>query len=379
MSPTPVPDMLALPAGALARVAEPVESVTSVRSAARHMVDHGLDVCPVTSDGRFIGAVSQPDLARALADGTDPSTPVRTIARTDVLTVRPYETGAHVLRQMETLGQAWAVVVDDGGLVVGVVSPARLFNPPRRRNRPKMVGGMATPVGVYLTSGNVSGGAPWWGLVLTGALMATILVAADTATTWLQLQLPPQQRFSPVALDALSFLTFLLFVVALRAIPLSGTHAAEHMTVHAIERGEDLVPEVVARMPRVHPRCGTNYMAGLMLFVMVAFSPSGAPRNGASILLGLLAAFFLWKPVGSFLQHWFTTRPPTAAQVQTGIRAGEDLLANYEKAPQHVANPLQRILNSGIPYVVLGGWAASFAIYLVELVLRFPAPWRVSW
>lgn len=378
MSAPPLPDMLALPAGALARMVEPVESVVSIRAAARHLVENGVDVCPVTDEGRYIGAIGQRELARALAEGLDPTTPVEKITRTDAVTIRPYETGAQALRRMEEYGQLYAVVVDDGGMVVGVVTPSRLYNPARQRNRPKMVGGMATPVGVYLTSGNVSGGAPWWGLMLTGALMATILMACDTATTGVQLLFPIQYRFHPVVVDSMQFLTLLLFMTGLRLIPLAGVHAAEHMTVHAIERGEDLEVETVRRMPRVHPRCGTNFMAGLIIFATIAFSASGAARNPASILIGLLCAFYLWKPVGSFLQYWFTTRPPTTEHIKSGIKAGQQLLANYERSPHHMANPFQRLVNSGIPFVVLGGWAATIAIYFVELVLRVPAPWRVS-
>ena len=55
-----------------------------------------------------------------------------------------------------------------------------------------------------------------------------------------------QALFVPV-----SFLFLLLF---LRFSPISGTHGAEHMVVHAMEEGEDLTMEKVRPMPRVHPR-----------------------------------------------------------------------------------------------------------------------------
>ncbi|MBS1707951.1 MAG: DUF1385 domain-containing protein [Armatimonadetes bacterium] len=378
MSAPPLPDPLGMPAGALARPVDAVESSVSIRAAARHMAECGLLACPVVADGLYLGTLRQSDLTKSLAEGIDLDTPVDNIVRHDVPTVRPYETGAEALRRLSESGEPVVVVLDDGGRVVGLLTAARLFSPPRQRNRPKMVGGMATPVGVYLTSGSTSGGAPWWGLVLSGALMACLLLVAQAGATGAGLLVPLRLQAHPAVDGALNALTFFLFMGLLRAMPLAGTHAAEHMTVHAIERGEDLVPEVVRRMPRVHPRCGTNYMAGLTIFMAVAFGPTGKLRGEVSILLGLLAMFLFWKPVGSFLQYWFTTRPPTDAQIASGIKAGQELLNNYEKAPNHVASPWRRLVYSGIFYVVMGGWAASMLVYWIERVLRVPDPWRVS-
>src|SRR2546423_10530097 len=77
-------------------------------------------------------------------------------------------------------------------------------------------------------------------------------------------------------LQALPFPLFLLFV---RALPLVQYHAAEHQAVHAMERGEPLDPEIVRRMPRVHPRCGTNIMAGGMVFLIVFIARPALTSN----------------------------------------------------------------------------------------------------
>jgi hypothetical protein len=70
-------------------------------------------------------------------------------------------------------------VVDDAQRPVGLVSALELWPRHRKPERPAVVGGMATPFGVYLTSGNVSAGAPWWGLMATGAAMFLMLVTGE--------------------------------------------------------------------------------------------------------------------------------------------------------------------------------------------------------
>jgi uncharacterized protein YqhQ len=56
--------------------------------------------------------------------------------------------------------------------------------------------------------------------------------------------------------------SLLLFALLFRLSWVTGYHAAEHQVVHTIEQGDDLRPEVVVAKPRVHPRCGSNLMAG---------------------------------------------------------------------------------------------------------------------
>ena len=48
----------------------------------------------------------------------------------------------------------------------------------------------------------------------------------------------------------LNLLALTLFLLLMRVSRLAGYHAAEHQTVHAMERNETLVPEIVCRMPR---------------------------------------------------------------------------------------------------------------------------------
>ena len=48
-------------------------------------------------------------------------------------------------------------------------------------------------------------------------------------------------------------------------------HGAEHMTVHAQERGDPLRIDHIRRYPTAHPRCGTAFLLVVMVVAIVAF------------------------------------------------------------------------------------------------------------
>ena len=48
-------------------------------------------------------------------------------------------------------------------------------------------------------------------------------------------------------------------------------HGAEHMTVHAQERGDPLNVAHIRRYPTAHPRCGTAFLLVVMVVAIVAF------------------------------------------------------------------------------------------------------------
>lgn len=177
------------------------------------------------------------------------------------------------LDALRVSGQASLPVRDTQGRVVAVLSQPPPAAPPR-------LGGMATPLGVYLHDGVSGGGAGFWGLVLTGMTMSVLALAAQVLAfavsrfgsvhfpgLWVWESRLPDGL--PGLLAALSPWLPLPFVFGLlRLAPLSGTHAAEHQVVHAVERSAPLQTAVVRAMPRVHPRCGTNLFAGFTLFLV---------------------------------------------------------------------------------------------------------------
>ncbi len=48
-------------------------------------------------------------------------------------------------------------------------------------------------------------------------------------------------------------------------------HGAEHMTVHAQERGDPLEVEAIRKYPTAHPRCGTAFLLVVMVVSILAF------------------------------------------------------------------------------------------------------------
>jgi len=129
----------------------------------------------------------------------------------------------------------------------------------------------------------------------------------------------------------------------MRLSPLSGYHAAEHMTVHAIEAGEALEPDIVSRMPRVHPRCGTNLLAAAGVFTILTTNFS----SQITVLTALLVMVLGWRSIGAMLQTFATTKKPSRKQLENGIAAGMELLDKYQEQPTYQLVGIQRILKMG--------------------------------
>lgn len=341
----------------------------SLHRAASELRRNGGDLLPLGVEGVLKGVVTEASLAMALAEGEDMNAPA-TRAAVTASTIAPYASGAEALRKLAQEQIPTLVVVDDKGQVMGLISASDLA--PRRRvlPRPAMVGGMATPFGVYLTNGSVKGGAGGWALVATGALMFVLLYGAVflvqyamPAVMSLGMSLGVPADWGASVQGALGPMLFLLMM---RLVPLSGIHAAEHQVVHALERGEDLVPEVVRRMPRVHPRCGTNLAAGATIFMSIAFTEWIGDEN-IRVIVALFATLLLWRKVGSFLQEFVTTRPASDKQVDSGIKAAKQLLENYSRA--RVATPTipQRLWNSGVLHVLAGSTVMALAEQLISM------------
>jgi len=53
---------------------------------------------------------------------------------------------------------------------------------------------------------------------------------------------------------------------------LFGYHGAEHKTINAFEAGAELIPDVVAKYPIEHPRCGTAFMLTFVLLSVLVHS-----------------------------------------------------------------------------------------------------------
>ena len=84
---------------------------------------------------------------------------------------------------------------------------------------------------------------------------------------------------------------------------LYGYHGAEHKTINAFEAGAELTPEVVAKYPIEHARCGTAFMLTLMIVSVLVFTSLGeltlAWRLASRIILipvlaGIAVEYIRW-------------------------------------------------------------------------------------
>ncbi len=288
------------------------------------------------------------------------------------------------LDALRVSGQASLPLRDAGGCIVAVLSQplAALVE----HAAPPRLGGMATPLGVYLHDGVSSGGAGFLGLVLTGATMSLLALTAQVLTHALSraalVHLPGlgvwESRLPyglPALLAAISSwlpLPFVFFL--LRLVPLSGIHAAEHQVVHCVERQALLSIDMVRTMPRVHPRCGTNLFAGFTLFLLSFLAVFTLTQAAAwqlldSVTLAVLLSgpltLVFWRRVGGWVQLYFATRPATTSQIAGAIDAAEQVLSRHQRLLERGESlrflPLRRLWAMGLGQI-LCGYAAVIAL-----------------
>lgn len=365
-------DLLTLSVGTLAQSFEPLYAEDSIDRAITILRGSSSRIAPVIEDGRFIGVVTDRSLIRILGEGIDRTLPAK-LAIEEGHTIPVSATGAEALRILNDSNAGSLVVINTDGEPVGLIATSDLFPRTVYRPVPPMIGGMATPFGVYLTCGTAKGGVSYWALVATGAMLSFLFMGADLIFAYIYPFLPRNAFFDATQ----SGYVILIFMIAMRSLPLAGTHAAEHMVVHALERGEALKADVVKRMPRVHPRCGTNLAVGLMMFGGLAGLDLRLPPEYQEVqwLFAALITFLTYKKLGGLVQLFITTRPPNEKQIKSGIFAADDLLENYGKTRRNNASVGQRILNMGFLHVMAGAFAVTILGHYLRVWLDLPVGW----
>jgi len=372
------------PVGNILRAVRPVGPDDTIGRAADALRVSGLTELPVVGSGRVIGMVAEASILKALTEG-DPKAvaeqPVRTLLSQPAISANAYMTVDQVAQVMNEHGVRVVPVMDDFGGYLGLVTRSDITGLLCMTIRPPVVAGMATPLGVYLTTGHLRAGAGDLGLFLTGVALMLMNYAAYgivTGTAWLVDKTTPLPLLAilhsppinlPNWMDALRAMMLggavPIFLLLLRVLPLSGYHAAEHQVVHAIENGEPLTPASVSAMPRVHARCGTNIVAAAILFLMVA---QIFPTEIA-MLIAIFVLVFAWRVIGGYLQYYITTKPPSPKQLESGIKAGKSLLEQYRKNPAHGVVGWPRIWNTGMPQVMMGAAATMLVREMLHGVL----------
>lgn len=365
------------PVGHFSVPVECVHSSNSIQAVASELQEASVPLLPVIEHGVYLGMVGEEDLARALAIGLPTTTAIGEIITGKPPTIKGYESAATALRMFVEAQVECIAVTDDYDRVLGVVTPSRFVAQDGVVLRPKMVGGMASPVGVYLTSGSVTGGVSQWALVLTGAFMLLMFIVGQYAAIGLGHLIPSGTPIAPeILLAGQDIVSILVFLGLLRAMPLAGYHGAEHMVVNAIEQGEPLVPEVVGRMSRVHPRCGTNFAVAAVLFLSILNAPIAVDQS-LKLLVAFIVTGGVYRPLGGFAQYYLTTRKPSEKELLAGIEAGKSLLANYQTSHHSQAGFLWRLFNSGLFHIMAGSTLTAILITLILTVLRVPEEWMV--
>ena len=340
---------------------------------------HGsLDGSAVYTNGNGNGHAPMPEPSPL---DTLASLKARDVMRADVPFVPAGFSLANALLTFDRAGLGALPVLDNDNRYLGILSRADVLSALAGNIRPPTVGGMATPLGVWLTDGVLEGGAPKIGLFLSGATISAYLGFSQIVLYFIARALNPSWgapalsgRLGVASTESgllnLGFVLVqsLILLLCFRLTPLSGIHAAEHQTVHALERGLPLTIENVRKMPRAHPRCGTNLMVMIGLFlIVVTHLPSLQPEW---IAVGWAVVFFTWRSVGDVIQTVFTTRPATDKQIQSGINAANEVMRAYQAQPFLVSRSPLRVLNRGMVFALAGGFVTA---NIVQMLLTYMA------
>jgi hypothetical protein len=354
------------------RLLSPEDSIGRAVSLMRTSQSQSL---PVIEHGRVVGVLTESLLLSHLTAGGTEDARVGSIIDRNPPCASIYFSIAQAADMMNREHVEILPVIDEFGEYRGVVNVSDVVALEFNLMRPPSIGGMATPLGVHLTTGATSAGPGSLGLFLSGAALVAMFVVGRGILLLLamladhllgthlisQITSPPTGGLSLAALriDAVYYISLVLqltfMMILLRFSPMSSYHAAEHQVVHTIEAGEPLKPEIVRRMPRAHPRCGTNLMVAAALFMIV----SSFIGREYGIIIAIIVVITGWRSAGYYLQQYVTTKPPKEHHIQSGIKAGEELLAKYQRNPNKSIDGFSRVWSMGIIQVAAGFFAVQ--------------------
>lgn len=154
---------------------------------------------------------------------------------------------------------------------------------------------------------------------------------------------------------------FLIYVLAISRIEelkrVFMYHGAEHKTIACYEHGEELTVENVRKYPRVHPRCGTSFIANLVILSALLLSLFGWPNPWLRLLIRVLMIPILvaityelnvWtgkhenflaralRAPGMFVQRVATVREPDDSMIEVAIMALKAVIPEDPEADRWV-------------------------------------------
>jgi len=193
------------------------------------------------------------------------------------------------------------------------------------------------------------------GVALAGALV--LFIGVPYLATSLARALIPSSIVLNVTEGLIRLALLVGYLVAISFLPdvrrVFAYHGAEHMTIHAFEHGDPLVPERIEPYPTAHPRCGTAF---LLLVVVIAIAIFAfLPR--VNIVVDLVVRLLLVIPVASIsyealrlgaaherspvmrllvapglLLQRVTTRRPDARMIEVAVASLEEAIAGDREA-----------------------------------------------
>jgi len=139
---------------------------------------------------------------------------------------------------------------------------------------------------------------------------------------------------------------FVAYIVVVSQLPdlrrVFEYHGAEHMSIHALEHGDELTVDNVVRYRTMHLRCGTSFLLVVLVVSIFVFALVGRPAwywlaLSRVVLVPLIAglSYEVVKAAGRHEDHplvrvvmapglalqWLTTRRPDRDQVEVAIAA----------------------------------------------------------
>ncbi|MFH0702670.1 MAG: DUF1385 domain-containing protein [bacterium] len=338
----------------------------------------GIDSLPVIdSKNKIVGIVSESDLIKILPDidlenyNYENNINISDIMTKDIWIETEYTDFENLLSKIQKLNAKILPVVNDKGEYTGrSIIRNLLIDDILKTVKPVSLGGLATPLGVYLTDGQHQAGSKNPGLILAGMTLGIISIFVEIIVNIISNHIEIHYIF-------IIFIQLVLFILILRVTPLVRYHAAEHQTIHAIEKGLPLNAEYIKIQPRAHKRCGTNIMVlivGIQFVFLLSFESSIFNKPNLRFLFliaGLLFVFSSWKKIGMWIQEYLTTAKASDRQIKSGIKAGKELLYLYKRDINNYSpNFFQKIWNMGLIQILLSFlfilWIFDIIIYMIK-------------
>jgi len=332
------------------------------------------DTLPVINEaGLVTGIVSEYDLARILPDlSLDPVSYRSHVTVGDIMTRKVWAEPEHtniavLLSSVGDMHTRLIPVVDNEQRYTGkCITRTALISYLTRMVKPYSIGGLATPLGVYMTDGKHMAGSKMPGLVLTGITFGIMVTFIQIITGIIFRYVNPGYAVIIIAQLA-------LFILFLRLTPFVKYHAAEHQTIHAIEKGLPLNPETVRMQPRAHKRCGTNLMmllAGVQIVLLLSLQLSKISLLLQFIFLvaGFMFVFSNWRRAGMWIQKYFTTAKASDKQINNAINVGEEILSLHKQdTSPNCPNIFQKVWYMGIIQILAG---FLFILWLFDNIIN---------